>query len=102
VIALLVSGMLIMTTATIVLGDIAIQAWHYGWTARIVAFLLFLTSPAAMSTALFDYRNTRYLDTARKRLACLGVSLAILGGLELVLATCEFYFLVAIGVGYIY
>jgi hypothetical protein len=91
-----------MTSAAILLGFLAIHAWHYGWIARAITFALFLSSPAVMSTAFFDYRNTRNLDTTRKRLARLGVGLAILGSLELVLAISEFFLLVAIVGGGIY
>ena len=86
---LLVAGVLTMTVAALLLGYIAVEAWHGGWVARTIAFILFASAPFATFTALIDYRESRNLDSQKKRLAWLGVRLAILGGLELALVFAE-------------
>ena len=94
-VALLVAGTLIMNSAVIVFGYVATETWHNGWAARVISLLLFLTVPFVVSSAFADFRSKRNLDTLTKRLACLGVSLAILGVLELALCVAEIYALIA-------
>jgi NhaP-type Na+/H+ and K+/H+ antiporter len=91
-----------MASAALVLGYFAIEAWHDGWAARIIAFLLFLTVPFVVWATVFDFRGTQNLDVLKKRVAWLGVSLAILGALELVLAIAEIFVLAVLSATGIY
>jgi hypothetical protein len=43
-VALLVTGMVVMAVSVILLGDIAIEAWHGGWLARFIALILFASA----------------------------------------------------------
>jgi hypothetical protein len=78
-----------MTLAATLLGDITVEAWRGGWVARSIAFILFASAPLATLTTLIDYRSARSVHSRKKRLAWLGVRLAILGGLELALVFAE-------------
>jgi hypothetical protein len=58
---------------------------------------VFATARTVIFIAWSDYRNTEDVDSRKKRLTWLGVSLAILGALELGLVVAEFFLLIAIG-----
>jgi hypothetical protein len=96
-IALLVVGIVIMTASATLLGCLLYAGWFDGWPSRVIALLLFTTAPIVTLIAWNDYRNTEGSDSLKKRLTWLGVSLAILGVLELGLVVAEFFLLIAIG-----
>jgi hypothetical protein len=97
--SLLGVGIVIMTSAATALGFFAVEAWHDGWAARIIAFLVFLTVPFVVLAAVFDFKSTENLDTLKKRVAWFGFSLAILGALELALAVAEILLAVVLSAG---
>jgi FtsH-binding integral membrane protein len=96
-VGLLVLGILIMATAATLLGVLLYAGWLDGWPSRVIALLLFTTAPIVTYIAWNDYRNPEDSDSLKKRLTWLGVSLAILGVLELGLVVAEFFLLIAIG-----
>jgi prepilin signal peptidase PulO-like enzyme (type II secretory pathway) len=91
-----VAGAVIMASAALVFAYIAVESWNDGWAARLITGLLFLTVPLAVLSAVYDYRSNRDLDTLTKRMAWLGVSLAILGALEWALAIADIFALIAV------
>jgi hypothetical protein len=95
-IALVVIGTLIMAAAT-GLGCLLYAGWSDGWPSRVIALIVFATARTVIFIAWSDYRNTEDVDSRKKRLTWLGVSLAILGALELGLVVAEFFLLIAIG-----
>src|SRR5665213_1502896 len=101
-IALLCGGALLMTLATLWLGDLVAVGWHAGCVAKVIAFSLFSSAPIVALIAWTDYRSTRSEESLKKRLGCLGVSLAVLGTLELALALFELFILAVIGAIYIF
>jgi prepilin signal peptidase PulO-like enzyme (type II secretory pathway) len=91
-----VAGAVIMASAALVFAYIAVESWNDGWAARLITGLLFLTVPLVVLSAVYDYRSNRDLDTFTKRMAWLGVRLAILGALEWALAIADIFALIAV------
>ncbi len=94
-IALLVVGILIMTAVVTLFGVFVYVGWTDGWPSGVIALVLFTTAPIVTFVAYNDYRTTEGTDSPRKRLTWLGVSLAILGALELCLVVAEIFLFIA-------
>ncbi len=98
-IALLVVGILIMTAATTLFGLFVYVGWTDGWPSGVIALVLFTSAPIVTFVAYNEYRGTEGVDSPRKRLTWLGVSLAIVGVLELCLVVAEVILLIALAPG---
>jgi hypothetical protein len=96
-IAWLVIGILTMVVAVAWLGILVYASWFDGWPSRVISPVVFATAPIVTFIAYDDYRSTESVESLTKRLTWLGVSLVILGVLELGLVVAEFFLLIAIG-----